>query len=443
MQEEQRPFMLSKLAGIGALFISPPNAALAAIFFIIAIGSLDYYFPDLGNYLLYGMAIMLGIGFVIGESIAYILQARDGGLLGAGIGTALVIFLCAYVNIGAGNYRAKDYERESANTAKINVQNDPRWQSLQADRDAQIGLLSNGTYRDDATANARLLEIQKEEKDISNEYVANSHINKMKSSTSGIESLIDYVFANRQVFTFALVAINIIFGLCIHTWYKYRDGDYYSPTEKKEGIFKKAGQVAHRKLDNALARGSISPEINRPITAHQEKPQWGFHGSQQNPEKKTPASGGSLRPVPVGPYPEFSEAAERAERGQKSRQIRNGLDVDHETAKNFRKHASPYRGAEDVAKELNRNPNASKKELKELAPDVPRYGIKAQQEAAQERDMKELGSRGLNTRLENKAKKKQALRQFLGRYPNASKKQMREYIGVSPNTLDTYLDEMA
>jgi hypothetical protein len=265
-----------KLAGAGALFISFPNAMLAMIFFMIAIGALNFYFPNVGGLLLLGMALMLGIGFVIGEAIANILQVENGGFAGGGIAAVLVIVLCVYVNIGAGNYRARDYEREVADVAKLQAANDPRWTSLQSDRDIQAGILDNGYLPDDYAAKERLREISAEENAIVKEYVQNSHVNKMQTAeVTGIDWVIDTVFANRKVFTFALLAINLIFGLCVQTWYRAYLEEKGTPTKSK-----KTNAVSTREVKTS--KGSPTPAM-----AEDKEKFYGFHSPPSEPEKKT------------------------------------------------------------------------------------------------------------------------------------------------------------
>lgn len=256
--------MLRKLAGFGAVIISLPNAALSAIFFIIAIGSLESYFPHWGNAVLMMISVLLGAGFVIGEAIANIQQAERGGLLAGGIAAALVVLLCAYVNIGAGNYRNEEAAREASNSARLSVADDPRWKSLQVRKAQTEYLLRDGKVANDAEALAALQEIGREEQALSDQRAMAAHVNTYgtygRFYAADMSGFIDMVFGNRKVFTFALLAVNLIFGLCVQTYWRGIDRNRNPDRNQKR----------NREGKTARLKAQPQPAAKRNVAGFQE-----------------------------------------------------------------------------------------------------------------------------------------------------------------------------
>lgn len=251
--------LLTRLAFLGAFVLSIPNAALSAIFFMIAIGSLEFYFPGYGSQILMAISILLGVGFVIGESIANILAADKGSVKAAGVAVFFVLLLCGYVNIGAGNYRLKDTARQAANSAVLSVTSDPRWQVLEDERIKQLGILYNGKKFDDKDAQIALDRIAKDRQALIDEYRENSHVENLGkiSELNTIDDVIQFVFGNSKAFAFALIAVNLIFGLCVQTAWKAKKPQKVVNVDNKKPVFdgdksQKYGEMTPEKIKQIL-----------------------------------------------------------------------------------------------------------------------------------------------------------------------------------------------
>lgn len=252
----------------GVVILFPPNALLTAIFFFLLLGNLSAVFGnDWGFMASMAISLMLGVGLVIGETVAHLTNAENKE---HSVGVYFILFLLAATNWGAGVYRSADNAREQSVAAiSQSAKDDKRYQSLQSEKDhLQKNVLDDGIEKNDAKAMDRMKEINTEMESIEDKYASKANLLTVGGKWNLLISL-------------AFIVINLVYGLCVKAAY---DGSLSPPTGKR-------GQ--RTMLDRAYdATVMIDGETDKhkkgklkPATA-EYKPRIGF--DPQDSGKKTP-----------------------------------------------------------------------------------------------------------------------------------------------------------